>query len=77
MPRLALEKCAKCSDAADNDPGLAGRWWRFWAAVNDNSGYLGAGVVGLFLVVFLGWGGVHLWNKRKEKREGKKAAIRI
>ncbi|GJN92761.1 hypothetical protein Rhopal_005799-T1 [Rhodotorula paludigena] len=74
---LALEKCAKCSDAADNDPGLAGRWWRFWAAVNDNSGYLGAGVVGLFLVVFLGWGGVHLWNKRKEKREGKKAAFRI
>ncbi|GAA5822526.1 hypothetical protein JCM11251_006368 [Rhodosporidiobolus azoricus] len=65
---LALEKCASCSDAAENDPGLSGRWWRFWEAVNDNSGYLGAGVVGLFIVVFATWGVAHWLQKRKARR---------
>ncbi|GAA5907238.1 hypothetical protein JCM6882_008398 [Rhodosporidiobolus microsporus] len=65
---LALEKCASCSDDAENDPGLSGRWWRFWQAVNDNSGYLGAGVVGLFIIVFATWGVAHYLQKRKEKR---------
>ncbi|ORY77254.1 high-affinity nickel-transport protein-domain-containing protein [Leucosporidium creatinivorum] len=65
---LALEKCGSCSDAADNDPGLSGRWWRFWAAVNDNSGYLGAGVVGIFLVVFGVWAVVHRVQKRRARQ---------
>ncbi|GAA6004137.1 hypothetical protein JCM10207_002444 [Rhodosporidiobolus poonsookiae] len=65
---LALEKCAKCSDAAENDSGLSGRWWRFWQAVNDNSGYLGAGVVGLFIVVFATWGVAHWLQGRKAKK---------
>ncbi|BGO93271.1 hypothetical protein NBRC10512_006184 [Rhodotorula toruloides] len=65
---LALEKCASCSAAADSDPNLSGRWWRFWRAVNDNSGYLGAGVVGLFVLVFVGWAGCWWWNRRKERR---------
>ncbi|GAA5880234.1 hypothetical protein JCM8547_004783 [Rhodosporidiobolus lusitaniae] len=67
---LALEKCASCSDAAEKDPGLSGRWWRFWAAVNDNSGYLGAGVIGLFIIVFAGWG-IARWVE--ERRETKRA----
>ncbi|GAA6030432.1 hypothetical protein JCM8097_009105 [Rhodosporidiobolus ruineniae] len=66
---LALEKCASCSDAAEHDPGLSGRWWRFWASVNDNSGYLGAGVVGLFVVVFATWGVMRWVGKRRERRE--------
>ncbi|GAA5888498.1 hypothetical protein JCM5296_000652 [Sporobolomyces johnsonii] len=65
---LALEKCASCADAADNDPGLPGRWWRFWSAVNDNSGYLGAGVVGIFVLVFTGWGVQHYWRRTQKRR---------
>ncbi|BGP56763.1 hypothetical protein JCM8202v2_004393 [Rhodotorula sphaerocarpa] len=65
---LALEKCASCSEAADNDSGLSGSWWRFWRAINDNSGYIGAGVVGMFVAVFVGWGLAHYWNRRKSRR---------
>ncbi|GAA5952511.1 hypothetical protein JCM21900_003400 [Sporobolomyces salmonicolor] len=65
---LALQECASCADAADNDPGLPGRWWRFWSAVNDNSGYLGAGVVSIFVLAFSGWGVQHYWRRRQERR---------
>ncbi|BGP33720.1 hypothetical protein JCM10296v2_005524 [Rhodotorula toruloides] len=68
---LALEKCASCSAAADFDPGLSGRWWRFWRAVNDNSGYLGAGVVGLSVLVFAGWGGGSWRSRRQERRRAR------
>ena len=72
---LIGEKCVTCSAAAENDSGLAGRWWRFWAEVfffwlsyrthdadspqqaNDNSGYIGAGIVGSFVLVVGGWYG--------------------
>jgi len=30
---LIGDNCARCRDAAGNDKGLAGRWWRFWAEV--------------------------------------------
>ncbi|PRQ71705.1 High-affinity nickel-transport protein-domain containing protein [Rhodotorula toruloides] len=72
---LALEKCASCSAAADSNPNLSGRWWRFWRAVNDNSGHLGAGVVGLFVLVFVGWGGGWWWSRRKERRRGGRAEV--
>ncbi|GAA6048554.1 hypothetical protein JCM3770_006550 [Rhodotorula araucariae] len=72
---LALEKCGSCADAAENDPGLSGRWWRFWAAVNDNSGYLGAGVVALFALVFGGWAVVHFVGRARARREGKRTAV--
>lgn len=48
----------------------AGNWWRFWAAINDNSGYLGAGVIALFVLTFGTWGVLHWWSKRKERRRG-------
>ncbi|ORY68058.1 high-affinity nickel-transport protein-domain-containing protein [Leucosporidium creatinivorum] len=53
---LALEKCPSCSDAAENDGGVVGSWWRFWDSANENSGYLGASVIGVFFVVFAVWG---------------------
>ncbi|GAA6015519.1 hypothetical protein JCM11491_004380 [Sporobolomyces phaffii] len=65
---LALEECASCSDAAENDLGLSGQWWRFWQAINDNSGYLGAGVVGIFISVFGGWAIAHWWKNRKLRK---------
>lgn len=72
---LALEKCAKCSAALEYDPPtLATRWWRFWEAVNDNSGYLGAGVVAIFLVVFGVWGIGRKVRRRREMRRAGGAA---
>ncbi|GAA5934517.1 HoxN/HupN/NixA family nickel/cobalt transporter [Sporobolomyces koalae] len=62
---LALEECSSCADAAENDSGLSGQWWRFWQAINDNSGYLGAGVVGIFIVIFGGWAITTWWKNRK------------
>lgn len=56
------------SALADLVTSKAGRWWRFWAAVNDNSGYLGAGVVGIFVVVFGSWAIVHQVQKRRERK---------
>ncbi|SDA01524.1 BZ3500_MvSof-1268-A1-R1_Chr10-1g02752 [Microbotryum saponariae] len=78
---LALEKCTACAQAAETSPNLDGRWWRFWATANDNSGYLGAGVVALFIVVFTSWYFVtrglrkrrqrkHLHSDEDEKIEG-------
>jgi len=55
---LIGDRCARCTAAAENDEGLAGGWWRFWAAANDNSGYIGAGIVGSFVLVVAGWYGV-------------------
>ncbi|KAJ7784464.1 NicO-domain-containing protein [Mycena metata] len=54
---LIGDSCTPCQDAA-NDPdggGLAGRWWRAWDNANDNSGYIGAAIVGAFVVIVAGW----------------------
>ena len=32
-------------------PGLSGSWWCFWLALNDQSGYVGAGIVGCFVLL--------------------------
>ncbi|SGY19283.1 BQ5605_C014g07603 [Microbotryum silenes-dioicae] len=61
---LALEKCTACAQAAETSPNLDGRWWRFWGTANDNSGYLGAGIVALFIVVFASWYFI-TWGLRK------------
>ncbi|CEH17267.1 hypothetical protein CBOM_03324 [Ceraceosorus bombacis] len=50
---LIGDECARCSRAADKqdetgDAGLEGRWWLAWRRANDNSGYIGAGIVGVF-----------------------------
>ncbi|KAG9315800.1 hypothetical protein JVU11DRAFT_3449 [Chiua virens] len=57
--------------SAPNDGGIAGAWWRGWAQVsrtrpnlilkvmvaqaNKNTGYIGAGIVGIFIMVIVGW----------------------
>ncbi|KPV72424.1 uncharacterized protein RHOBADRAFT_55890 [Rhodotorula graminis WP1] len=72
---LAVEKCASCAEAAENDPGLSGRWWRFWSNVNDNSQFLGVGVIGVFVVAFGGWAAVHFVSRRRARRAGKRRAF--
>jgi nickel/cobalt transporter (NiCoT) family protein len=56
---LIGDQCTPCRDAAEADDGtgggLAGRWWRAWAAADDASGYIGAGIVGGFVVVVSLW----------------------
>ena len=68
---LIGENCRKCREAAEADDGhgggLAGGWWRAWAAASDASGYIGAGIVGGFAVVVAGWYGGHWLVRRLRK----------
>ncbi|KIY72001.1 NicO-domain-containing protein [Cylindrobasidium torrendii FP15055 ss-10] len=54
---LIGENCGPCQKAAEAEDGggLAGRWWRGWANANDNSGYIGAAIIGAFIVVVISW----------------------
>ncbi|OWZ63602.1 hypothetical protein AYX14_03272 [Cryptococcus neoformans] len=74
---LIGDNCTQCQDAA-NDPdggGLAGSWWRAWARANDQSGYIGAAIVGCFAAILAGWYGAK-WGKKKWKaRRDANAAI--
>ncbi|KAK7048451.1 Nickel/cobalt efflux system [Favolaschia claudopus] len=56
---LIGDQCASCRAAAEapDGGGLAGSWWRGWANANDNSGYIGAAIVGCFVLVVVGWYG--------------------
>lgn len=54
---LIGDNCGPCQRAAD-DPdggGLAGSWWRGWARANDKSGFIGAAIVGGFVLVVIAW----------------------
>lgn len=66
---LIGENCRKCREAAEAEDGggLAGRWWRGWANANEQSGYIGAAIVGAFILIVLGWYGIPLL-KRKAAR---------
>lgn len=66
---LIGENCKKCKEAAEAEDGggLAGRWWRGWAEANDNSGYIGAAIVGAFVVIVTGWYGGR-WVYRRLRR---------
>lgn len=57
--------------------GLSGRWWRFWGNVNDNSSYLGAGVVGIFIVVSGSWAIIHQVQKRRRRRTEGEMAVKL
>jgi high-affinity nickel-transport protein len=56
---LIGQECSPCQAAAKADGGrgggLAGRWWRAWANASDAIGYIGAGIVGGFVVVVSVW----------------------
>ncbi|KAF8737743.1 hypothetical protein AX14_012409 [Amanita brunnescens Koide BX004] len=66
---LIGERCSQCAAAANAEDGggLAGSWWRVWAKANDNIGYIGAGIIGMFLVLGVGWL-LHAWLRRKSRR---------
>ncbi|KAF8799008.1 NicO-domain-containing protein [Phlegmacium glaucopus] len=67
---LIGQQCTSCVKAAEADGGhgggLSGRWWRGWAKANDQSGYIGAAIVGGFLLVVVGWYGGR-WAAKKLK----------
>lgn len=65
---LIGEQCGPCSEAAENDPGLAGSWWRAWARANDASGYVGAAIVGCFVAILLIYHGVR-WGVKRHRRQ--------
>ncbi|KGB74229.1 high-affinity nickel-transporter [Cryptococcus deuterogattii 99/473] len=74
---LIGDNCTQCQDAA-NDPdggGLAGSWWRAWARANDQSGYIGAAIVGCFAAILFGWYGTKWGMKKWKARKDAKAAI--
>lgn len=69
---LISENCRKCREAAEAEDGggLAGRWWRGWAKANDQSGWIGAAIVGTFLLVVVGYyGGLWIRGKLRPRRE--------
>jgi len=78
---LIGDNCDSCSDAAEAEDGggLAGSWWRFWGVINDNSGYVGAGIVGCFVIILIGyWGGrwiLRAGNKERGKRKARLAEV--
>ena len=63
---LIGEECTPCREAAEdeNNRSLAAKWWRGWARVNEQSGYIGAAIVGAFLAIVLGWYGIR-WVLRR------------
>ncbi|KAF8842136.1 NicO-domain-containing protein [Paxillus ammoniavirescens] len=65
---LIGDNCTKCQAAASapDGGGLAGQWWRGWARANDNSGYIGAAIVGVFVIIVSGWY-VTRWGTKKMK----------
>ncbi|KAI0366880.1 NicO-domain-containing protein [Pilatotrama ljubarskyi] len=70
---LIGDNCTPCKTAAsaEDGGGLAGRWWRGWASANDNSGYIGAAIVGSFITVVAGWYGARfLYRKWQARRVG-------
>ncbi|CAK9782757.1 NicO-domain-containing protein [Cutaneotrichosporon oleaginosum] len=64
---LIGENCARCTAAAEAEDGggLEGSWWRAWAAANDASGYVGAAIVGVFVVILLVYHGARWWWKKR------------
>ncbi|CAE6458500.1 unnamed protein product [Rhizoctonia solani] len=72
---LIGENCSSCREAAEdpNGGGLAGSWWRGWARANDMSGFIGAAVVGCFVVIVAGWYG----GKWLLRRHANRPAIQI
>ncbi|CUA68786.1 Hydrogenase nickel incorporation protein HupN [Bradyrhizobium diazoefficiens USDA 110] [Rhizoctonia solani] len=72
---LIGENCSPCREAAEdpNGGGLAGSWWRGWARANDMSGFIGAAIVGCFVVIVVGWYG----GRRLLRRYANQPAIQL
>ena len=69
---LIGEECAHCKEVAEdeNNHSLAARWWRGWARANEQSGNIGAAIVGAFLAVVLGWYGTRWVLRRRTGVQG-------
>ncbi|KAH7098811.1 NicO-domain-containing protein [Auriculariales sp. MPI-PUGE-AT-0066] len=52
---LIGDNCKSCQQAAGNNEGLPGKWWRAWADAADKSGYIGASIVAAFLAIVAGY----------------------
>lgn len=54
---LVGERCSQCAAAANakDGGGLAGSWWRAWARANDNLGYIGVAIIGIFFIIAIAW----------------------
>ncbi|KAI6123922.1 NicO-domain-containing protein [Pisolithus croceorrhizus] len=74
---LIGQVCASCQRAASaaDGGGLAGKWWRAWQRANDNSGYIGAAVVGVFLLVVIGWFSVKRITKTRQISLGENESL--
>jgi len=65
---LIEDNCTPCHNAAENNNGLSGRWWRTWARANDNSGLIGAAIVGVFVgIVASFYLGKWIYRQRQQK----------
>jgi high-affinity nickel-transport protein len=69
---LIGDQCARCSRAAEKQEnsgngGLEGRWWLAWRRANDNSGYIGAAIVGLFAIAVGTYFTIRWWRARQIK----------
>lgn len=73
---LIGDNCRACRGAASardgHGGGLAGSWWRVWAKANDSSGLIGAGIVGSFILVVLGWYVVKLAGRRFRAKQAQR-----
>ncbi|GMK57920.1 hypothetical protein CspeluHIS016_0407540 [Cutaneotrichosporon spelunceum] len=68
---LIGENCGRCKRAAEAEDGggLEGSWWRAWARANDASGYVGAAIVGVFVLILVVYH-VARWGWKKRGRKG-------
>ncbi|KAI0802053.1 high-affinity nickel-transport protein-domain-containing protein [Irpex lacteus] len=67
---LIGDNCTPCQNAANasDGGGLAGSWWRGWGRANDLSGYIGAAIVGAFVVVVASsYGLKYAYSKYQQK----------
>ncbi|KAE9392833.1 NicO-domain-containing protein [Gymnopus androsaceus JB14] len=72
---LIGDNCTPCQNAAnaDNGGGLAGRWWRAWDVANNNIGYIGAAIVGVFALVVGSWYALACVVRKTQSRRHKTA----
>lgn len=68
---LIGENCSQCVAAAEAEDGggLAGSWWRGWANAAEQSGWIGIGIVGVFIVIVGGYYGARKVLRRRRSED--------
>ncbi|PWN50558.1 hypothetical protein IE53DRAFT_387119 [Violaceomyces palustris] len=69
------ERKKQASEGGDGGGGggLEGRWWLFWRKANDQSGLIGAGIVGTFLFLLLAWYASRYIAKRRARSKARRS----